>query len=317
MARPVTVSLVSFSTFPSDEPNRIAKTIQRMAECVDEAARRQSALVAFPETCPYLASGDTWAKAEPLDGPTLSAMRDKAAEHGMYVVCPLITDENGTLHNSSVLIGRDGGIAGIYHKNFPTHEELDVGIIPGTKTPVFETDFGRLGLAVCFDVMYWEVGSGLGAGRAELVIFSSMPPGGRLLARWPTEFGFQMGAVCSNRATFVDVAGREVLMMRGAIYEATEGAIPPLTTATLDLDRRLLCHDYNLKRLKDVCAKYGSSNIYAEWIRAECFVIFGSLLQDVSTDELLEEFGMETMPQYLARARRSRKKAIEGTYRAE
>lgn len=317
MARPVTISLVSFRTFPPDERDRLTKTIQRMADCVDEAAQRNSALVAFPETCPYLASGPTWATAEPLDGPTLSAMRGKAAEHGMYVVCPLVTDHDGVIHNSSVLIDRDGKIAGIYHKNFPTHEELDVGIIPGTETPVFETDFGRLGLCICFDLFYWEVGSGLGAGKAELVIWSSMPPGGRLLGRWPTEFGFHLGAVCANRATFVDVAGREILMMRGNISDATEGAVPPLTTATLDLDRRLLCHDYNLKRIKDVCAKYGSSNIFAEWLRAECLVVFGSLTPDVSTDELIEEFGMETLPDYLARARVSRKKAIEGTYQPE
>jgi len=74
----------------------------------------------------------------------------------------------------------------------------------------------------------------------------------------------------------------------------------------------LLCHDYKLKRLKDVCAKYGSSNI-----RAECLVIFGSLIPDISTDELIEEFAMETLLDYLARARSNRTKAIEGTYRPE
>lgn len=79
----------------------------------------------------------------------------------------------------------------------------------------------------------------------------------------------------------------------------------------------MLCHNYNLKRLKDVCAKYGSSNIHAEWMRAECLVIFGSLIPDVSTDELIEKFAMETLSDYLARARSNRTKAIEGTYRPE
>ena len=87
MSRPVKISLVSFRTLPAESPGRHAKTLMRMAGHVDEAACRDSALVAFPETCPYLASGETWAATEPLDGPTLTTMRAKAAEHGIYVVC--------------------------------------------------------------------------------------------------------------------------------------------------------------------------------------------------------------------------------------
>jgi hypothetical protein len=314
MARPVTISLVSLPTYPPDEPDRLAKTLRRMESFVDEAARRQSALVAFPETCNTLHSGPTWAEAEAPDGPTLSAMRGKAVEHGIYVVCPLILEEHGTRQNSAVLIGRDGEMAGVYRKNFLTHEELDEGIIPGTETPVFETDFGKLGLAICFDIFFLEVGAGLAAEGAELVLWPSMPPGGRLLCRWPTEFGFHLGAITSNRSTFVDVAGREIEMRRGSVYGATGGGMPPLTTATLDLDHRLLCHDYNLARIQEVCEKYGSHNLHVEWIQAECLVIFGSLMPDISTDELIEAFGIETMRDYIARARRSRKQALRGTY---
>lgn len=315
MPRPVKISLVSFRTLPAEAPDRHAKTLTRMAGCVDESAARGSALVAFPETCPYLASGETWAATEPLDGPTLATMRAKASEHGIYVVCPLATEDEGVHRNSSVLIGRDGAIAGIYHKNALTHEELDVGMIPGTETPVFETDFGQVGLCICFDMFHWEVGARLAAGGAELVIWSSMPPGGRWVGRWPMEFGFHLAAVCSNRCTVVDVAGREIVMNRGVIADATGNAVPPLTTTTIDLDRRLLCHDFNLKRLKDVCAKYGSHNLHIEWDRGECLVIFGSLMPDVSTDALMAEFEMETMHDYLQRSRRSCQQAIEGTYR--
>jgi predicted amidohydrolase len=38
---------------------------------------------------------------------------------------------------------------------------MDHGIIPGTETPVFGTDLGQVGLSICFDLNYWEVGSGL------------------------------------------------------------------------------------------------------------------------------------------------------------
>ena len=77
-------------------------------------------------------------------------------------------DAHGNRRNSVVLIGRDGEIKGVYHKNSPTHGELDIGIIPGTDTPVFETDFGRLGLCICFDFNYWEVGAELCENKSEL-----------------------------------------------------------------------------------------------------------------------------------------------------
>ena len=63
--------------------------------------------------------------------------------------------------NSAVLIDPAGAILGVYHKNFPTLDEMAAGTRPCTETPVFETDFGRLGLCICFDLNYWEVGSGL------------------------------------------------------------------------------------------------------------------------------------------------------------
>ena len=81
-------------------------------------------------------------------------MSRKAKQHNLYVVCPLGTIENGNKYNSSVLIGRNGEIVGVYHKNFPTHAELDIGIIPGIEAPAFQTDFGRVGLSICFDINY-------------------------------------------------------------------------------------------------------------------------------------------------------------------
>ncbi len=316
MSRSATISLVSFPTLPPDEPDRFEKTLAKMATCVDEAAQSKSELVAFPETCNYLHSGPTYLEAEPLDGPTVTAIAKKAKAHGIHVICPLVTDHDGVRYNSSVLIGRDGGVQGIYHKNFLTFEELNAGIMPGTETPVFETDFGRVGICICFDMFFGEVWRGLSANRAELVVWSSMPPGGRWPSRWPMEFGFHIATVSSNRCAFVDVAGREILMTRRNLHDSTQGAVSPLTTATLELGRRLFCHDFNVPKVRDLCKKYGSTSIFAEWMQGECLIVLDSLMPDISTDELIEEFEMETMPDYLDRARIAREQMLAGKYEA-
>ena len=310
--RKATISLVSFPTLPRKEPDRLNKTLANMSKHINEAATLGSDLVAFPEIANTLGASDPW-QFEPFDGPTVTAISKTARQHSIYVVCPMGTIEDGKHYNSSVLIGRDGSIVGTYHKNFPTHGELDIGIIPGTETPVFETDFGRVGLTICFDLNYWEVGSSLCANRAELVLWSSMWQGARMLSKWAIEFGFYMGAIWRGGSTFVDVVGREIISIKRAISDRSGSA--PLVTATLDMDRRLLHHDGNVGRLKALYKKYGSMAAYCEWLPHECLLIFGSQLPDVSSDELIKEFGLETMRDYLARVRRDRQLALKGLYR--
>lgn len=316
MSRPATITVVSYPPFPATEPDRLNKTLRRMGEYIDQAAQLQSDLIAFPEICNHLGESPEWV-FEPLDGPTVTALSRKAAEKKIYVVCPLATVEGGTRYNASVLIGRDGKIVGVYHKNFPTHGELDIGIIPGTETPVFKTDFGRVGLTICFDLNYWEVGSGYCANKAELLIWSSMWDGARMLTKWSIEFGFYMAASYSECSTIVDVCGREITSLRRNVYDHTNGAGSPLVTATIDMDRRLLHHDRNIDRLEAIYKKYSPDSISAEWLPQECLLIFGSQMPGISSDDLIAEFNLETMRHYLARVRRDRRGALDGTYKAE
>lgn len=312
MSRLATISLVNFPYLPSNEPDRLSKTLKRMEECIEQAAHCKSDLVAFPEICNYLGVSDSL-QFEPLDGPTITTMSKKARKHSIYVICPLATLEDGHRYNSSVLISRDGGIIGIYHKNFPTDGELDIGTIPGTETPVFKTDFGRVGMSICFDLNFWEVGAGLCANKAELVLWSSMWEGGRMLTRWSIEFGFYMGAIYADRSTFVDVCGREIISLGRNIYDATCAAAAPLTTSTIDMDRRLLPSN-NMNRLQAIYEQYGSEAIYAESIPSEDLLIFGSNVSYVSTEQMITEFGLETMRDCLARGRRDRQLALKGEY---
>ena len=308
MPRYANISLVNFPTLPPDEPERLQKTLIRMCGYVAAAAREGSDLVAFPEICNCLDASEAWVSIETLDGPTVTALSRAAREHGLYVVCPLVLSEDGRRYNCAVLIDRKGKVAGVYRKNFPTHGELENGITPGVETPVFETDFGRVGLCICFDLNYWEVGTGLCNNRAELVIWPSMWAGGRMLSKWAMEFGFNLAAVWKEQATFVDVAGREVLSVKRDVSDRSGRS--PVVTARLDLDRRLLHPDYNLDKLKVLFERYGGTAAFVELMKQDCHLVFGSQLPGVSSDQLIAEFGLETMRDYLARVRRDRKTAL-------
>ncbi len=56
--------------------------------------------------------------------------------------------------------------------------ELEKGVIPGTVAPVFETDFGLVGLLICFDLNFPEVHVALKQSKPDHVVFSSLYRGG-------------------------------------------------------------------------------------------------------------------------------------------
>lgn len=311
MSRKATVSLVSYCPVPGDDPQRLATTLDKMTGHVGQAAALGSDLVVFPEICAYLGAPEAWV-FEDLDGPTVTAMRSAARERSIYAIIPQATMEHGRRRNSAVLIDRTGEITGIYHKNVPTHGELDIGIVPGTETPVFDTDFGRVGMCICFDLNYWEVGSGLRENRPELVIWPSMWMGVRMMSRWAIEFGYHMAGVYSGGGAFIDAAGRPVTSAMRVTSDET--GVAPLVTAELELDTRVVHHDYNVPRLKPLFEKYGAAAATAEHLGDECLLVLCSQMADKSTDELIAEFGIETTREYAARARRDRQRALDGAY---
>ena len=311
MARSATISLVAYAPVPGDTPDRLARTHEKMASHVEQAGAHGSDLVAFPEICAYLGVPDHWVFEE-VDGPTVTAMCKAAKAHSIYVVVPQATMESDKRRNSSVLIDRGGKVAGVYHKNMPTHGELSIGVIPGTETPVFETDFGRVGLIICFDLNYWEVGHAMCDNKPELVIWSSMWTGVRMMSRWAIEFGFYMGGLHGGAASFIDPAGRPLCSLPRRTSDET--GMAPLVTATLDLDMRVVHHDGNTGRLRPLFEKYGPAAATAEHLGEECLLTLCSQLPDKSTDELIEEFEIEPMRDYLARVRAGRQRALDGTY---
>jgi hypothetical protein len=95
---------------------------------------------------------------------------------------------------------------------------------------------------------------------------------------------------------------------------AIRPAWAPLLNASFDLDLRVVPHDYNINRLQALFEKYGPTAATTEHIGDECLLILCSQLPDKSTDELIAEFAIEPMRDYLTRARRDRQRALHGTY---
>lgn len=102
-----------------------------------------------PQTC---------AVAETIPGPMTERLGVICRKYQMYCIACYIECDANTFYNTAVLLDREGKCVGKYRK---THlaggEARCCGITPGDELPVFETDFGTIGITTCMDVNYPEV----------------------------------------------------------------------------------------------------------------------------------------------------------------
>lgn len=111
---------------------------------------------------------------EPVDGPTVTALREAAREAGCYVIggIALTHDLTGVAYNSSVVIDRQGNLLGCYDKQHLWALERFY-FRAGDETPVFDTEFGRVGVMICYDMGYPEVARMLALQGADLIVCPS------------------------------------------------------------------------------------------------------------------------------------------------
>ncbi|KOV74586.1 acyltransferase [Streptomyces sp. AS58] len=143
-------------------------------------------LVVLPElwTAGAWAYDDWEREAEPLDGPTAAAMSDAARAAGVWLHAGSIVerDAGGTLYNTALLFDRDGSLRGHYRKihryGFDTGEAVAMG--GGNDVVTVATEFGGLGLAICYDIRFPELFRGLLDAGAELIVLPAAWPAKRL-----------------------------------------------------------------------------------------------------------------------------------------
>jgi predicted amidohydrolase len=150
-----------------------AATLAKMAGWIDRAAEKRADIVLFPElvlSAGYSLGDKFYDVAETIPGPSTEALGRKAREHKLYVVAGIAErDATGTVYNSAAIVGRDGRLAGAYRKThiFPPTESF---FAVGTDLSVFDLDFGRVAVPICYDLEYPEPARILCLKGAELLL---------------------------------------------------------------------------------------------------------------------------------------------------
>lgn len=165
---------IASCTVESDFSKGVADVALAM---LHEAGSRKADIACLPEFVGSDCVNGVW-KPTPVPGPVTQRFADAAARHGMWVIAPLIENRGATekLHyNTAVLFDRKGRIAGKYRKThicLPGYGEGE-NTLAGDEAPVFETDFGVIGITTCMDIHYPELYTAMALKGAEIIFWPS------------------------------------------------------------------------------------------------------------------------------------------------
>jgi len=146
-----------------------AGNLESATRLVRRAAGMGARLVGLPENFGWMGpEAERPGAAESLEGPTLSRMAELARELRLTLLAGSILETGapgGRLYNTSVLFGPDGSRLAVYRKIHLF--DVDVGdgtpyresdaVAPGDEVVVADTEPGRLGLSICYDLRFPEL----------------------------------------------------------------------------------------------------------------------------------------------------------------
>jgi predicted amidohydrolase len=186
MSRPLTVAAVQLASL---EGETLDQALAVATSAVDAAAARGATLVVLPEIwTPGYFAFDTYPEAAPHAERIRRHLADLAEQHRIHLHGGSFVEEHGgALYNTSVLFGPDGKAVGEYRKMhlFGYGSREPEVLSPGESVTVVDTELGKIGMAVCYDLRFPELFRAMTDRGAELILVASAWPHPRLEA-WST-----------------------------------------------------------------------------------------------------------------------------------
>lgn len=232
------------------------------------------------------------AEDEKVPGPVTSIVAEFAKKHSCYVVCPILTKKDGRYYNSSLLIDRKGSIAGVYHKIHPLKSEIfpdqdfkGGGVTPGAlNQSVIQTDFGKVGLQICFDANWADGWDNLKGQGAKIVFFSSAFPGGRMLNQYAFKNDFYIISGTGGDARVIDISGNDLDVSSEFVRYAWRN---------INLEKVNLTEWPACSALPALFKKYGTQLNVKVWDRTDVITI-ESIDPELKVATVLKEFNIPT-----------------------
>jgi len=160
----------------SDKKANLARCLELIKLTAKEGAR----LIVFPECaltgyC-FSSRKEALLFAEPIPGPSTKKLMATCRKLNVYVVVGLLEKEGDKCYNTAVLLGPEGLVGKQRKLHLPylgVDRFLEAGDLPLT---AYDTDVGRIGIGICYDMMFPEHSRVLALQGADILVFP---------ANWP------------------------------------------------------------------------------------------------------------------------------------
>lgn len=289
LPREVWIATVSQMGLRAENPEQMCRLILRILEKV---LIYQPDIVCLPEgfASSLVEQKNELAEKVEISAMVLNLFSAFSKQNRCYLICPVYTSERGKTYNSAVVFNRLGETMGEYRKIHPTEGEIMAGISPGpTKPPVFKTDFGIIGVQICFDSQWDDGWKALRQQGAEIVFWSSAYSGGQVInaKAWQNKY-VVVSSTRKNTSKICDIAG-DVVAQTG-IWDNN------LICAPVNLEKAFLHSWPSVNRFDEIRAKYGKK-IKITNHHEEEWSIIESLSPDILVKDILKEFDLKTHEQ--------------------
>jgi len=227
--RRITVASINCQPGSTDSSQ---ETVGLFLQNIEQSVKQPTDVILLTEGMTAVGNGkDPIDVAEPIPGPTTSRLAKLAKRRRTYIIAGLFEREANTLYNVAVLIDRRGTIIGKYRKVYLPREDVEAGMTPGSSYPVFRTDFGTVGIMICWDHYYTNPARAMAVQGADIIF---LPASGAYTlierARAFENHVFLASSVhSSHHAHIIDPAGEMV---------AESPALGTPAIATIDLNHR-------------------------------------------------------------------------------
>ncbi len=285
----------------------------RIPTCSDNLALADSILrasekfypdiVLLPETFKSAGrSADTYAEdAETMEGPTVKYLSEMAKAGNYNLVAGLLIQKGDHFANDALVFNRDGVLSGVYTKNYPVESEINNGVVPGNTIPVFDLDFGRVGVAVCFDLNWRRIWEHFEKSGIDLACWISAYEGGYPLSLYAQWHQYPIvSSVFSYHSKIIDITGETLASTsrwnRLAYYE-------------MNLDREVYHTDHQMDKILTIQEKFGKDVTVRAFTEEHLFVITNNR-SDCTIKDIEKAFSLVSYSDYIARCETLRKRTI-------
>ena len=252
MSRQVRIAAIQLPAWvEGDSPAaRFEHRCRTVLQWLEQAGAVDADLVCLGETC----TGEEVLE-DGLTGSFTRTVAARAAHYRMNVILPVAAMIAGVRRNVAVVLDRAGQVVGHYCKVHPTRREMSDGVIAGDDFPVFQLDFGCVGVPICHDLSFPESARVLALRGAEVLVWPTWWSG------WGEELCYAVirSRAIDNGAWLVTasfgipddqawrpgmILGRSGVIGPDGVILSSAGRYVGMVLTDIDLDKPRLAHGF-------------------------------------------------------------------------